>query len=541
MYALTITRPSARLVAAAFIALFSAACGADSNGPSSPALFAGHLAALDAPSAPALLGTASNFTVLGGPGVTCTDGAIPGDVGAGYLGAPVTQTRCAVKGIVHEGDVTAGQAYSDFLNAYLEFAALPCSIDPANNLTGTLSSVTLAPGIYCFDAAAVLTGPVTLDGPASGVWIFKVNGALTGTDFSVVMAGGGQASNVYWSVANAATMTTSDFAGTILAGAAITVTGGSFDGRALAKAVVTLTGAKLADKVSVDLVLISVTGTSASIQSGASAQFTATGYDVSGLVVPMPGLTWSVVAGGGTIDAASGLFTAGAESGLFTNTVQATSGSISSYATVEVPVEAVGGVSLGAADAYGVLAATTVTCADAPGTINADVGVSPGAGLTGFGPPCTITGTTHLADSISAAAQADLSKAFLALAAMPCGTTITADLGGTTLAPGVYCSGSSVGVTGVVTLAGPATAVFVIRAPSSLIVAGSVVLSGGALAKNVYWWVGSSATIGTGSDWQGNILAYTSITLVDNTTLIGRALAQNGAVTLGINNVITLP
>ena len=104
----------------------------------------------------------------------------------------------------------------------------------------------LAPGVYCFDAAATLTGTLTLAGPSNGIWIFKIGtsgtGALTGTNFSVVMANGAQACNVYWWVAEAATMTTSDFKGTILAGAAITVTGGTFAGRALAKTAVTLTG-----------------------------------------------------------------------------------------------------------------------------------------------------------------------------------------------------------------------------------------------------------------------------------------------------------
>jgi hypothetical protein len=81
----------------------------------------------------------------------------------------------------------------------------------------------------------------------------------------------------------------------------------------------------------------------------------------------------------------------------------------------------------------------------------------------------------------------------------------------------------------------------VIQVPSALTVAGSVDLIGGAQAKNVWWQVGSSATIGTGSVMKGNIVAFTTITLNDNATLLGRALARNGAVTLGSNNTITLP
>ena len=105
------------------------------------------------------------------------------------------------------------------------------------------------------------------------------------------------------------------------------------------------------------------------------------------------------------------------------------------------------------------------------------------------------------------------------------------------------CPRRSVTVTGTLTLngGGDPNAVFVFQAGTSLVTAGNVILIGGAQAKNVFWQVGSSATLGTASQWQGNILALTSITLVDNATLLGRALARNGAVTLGTNNVITLP
>jgi hypothetical protein len=188
-----------------------------------------------------------------------------------------------------------------------------------------------------------------------------------------------------------------------------------------------------------------------------------------------------------------------------------------------------------------VLAGSTFTCV-ASGTINADASLWPGTANSGF-PPCTITGQTNLGTPAAQQAQSDLTAAYLALEAMPCGTTITADLGGTTLAPGVYCSNSSVGVTGTVTLDGNGdpNALFVIRAPSTLTTAGNVLLQNGAQARNVYWWVGSSATLGLASQWQGNVVAFTSITLNTNAVLVGRALARNGAVTLGSNNTITLP
>jgi hypothetical protein len=155
-----------------------------------------------------------------------------------------------------------------------------------------------------------------------------------------------------------------------------------------------------------------------------------------------------------------------------------------------------------------------------------------------------ITGSTNLANAASAQAQVDLTTAYNYLAGLPCGTVVTpADLGGRTLAPGVYCVASSMAVTGTVTLAGPANAVWVFQMGSTLTTGttANIALSGGAQARNVWWQVGSSATLGTGTTFRGNIVALTSITLVDNATMLGRALARNGAVSLGTNNTITLP
>lgn len=295
------------------------------------------------------------------------------------------------------------------------------------------------------------------------------------------------------------------------------------------------------------LVSIAVTPNPANVDSGGTVQFVATGFDATGLVVPIGvGLTWSVVTpAAGTINSATGLFTTGTALGTFPNAVKACStalcggGSVSGYATVIVnpPPPSF----LGAAATHGILAGSAVTCAGAPGTINADVSVWPGSAISGF-PPCTITGLRNAATPYAQTAQGDLTTAFLALAAKACGTTITADLGGTTLAEGVYCSATSVGVTGTVTLTGNANSIFVIRAASTLTTAGNVVMAGTAQAKNVYWWVGSSATLGVNSQWQGSILALQSITLAGNVTLTGRALARNGAVSLnGIGNTITLP
>ncbi len=214
------------------------------------ALLGGASPAFAASSAPSL-GTASDFAVLSAlttsPGaVTCTTSTITGDVGtASSNPLSVTQTLCTITGTVFT-PVSAG-VLTDFNGAYKALAGQSCD----QFLTGTLAGITLTPGVYCFDAAATLTGTLTLLGGSNDTWLFKIGtsgtGALTGTDFKVVLNDTASACNVTWWVAEAATMTRASFKGTILAGAAITTTGtaGSpptpFEGRALAKAAVTLT------------------------------------------------------------------------------------------------------------------------------------------------------------------------------------------------------------------------------------------------------------------------------------------------------------
>lgn len=201
----------------------------------------------------AYLGSAESFAVLAGTAVTCTDSTINGDVGAGTA---FTSTRCEQVGTVHLADAVSEQAYADYLVAYGAIAEIPCTV----TLTGSLAGLTLTPGVYCLDAAATTTGgTLTLKGPVNGVWLFKIGtsgaGALTGTDFSVVTSGGAQACNVTWWVAQGATLTDSDFQGTILAGADISITRGTYNGDAFAggtgsreipAGAVTLTGATLA-------------------------------------------------------------------------------------------------------------------------------------------------------------------------------------------------------------------------------------------------------------------------------------------------------
>jgi hypothetical protein len=191
---------------------------------------------------PPSLGSASTFALLAGAAVTCTNTAVTGDVGV-WPGTVVAQTLCTVAGTVHAADAVAKQAFMDFTSAYDSLLNHPPACTPT--ATATLAE-TLLPGVYCVDATAK-TGPLMLDsgGNKDAVWIFLVNGALTGTGFNVTMINGGQPCNVFWWASGAATLTTSNFLGTILAGAAITVTGGTFNGHALATAAATLTSTAL--------------------------------------------------------------------------------------------------------------------------------------------------------------------------------------------------------------------------------------------------------------------------------------------------------
>lgn len=293
------------------------------------------------------------------------------------------------------------------------------------------------------------------------------------------------------------------------------------------------------------LASISVSPTPRTLAIGGTQQYVAQGRDADNNVIAIsPAVTWSVENSGGTISP-TGLFTAGGVAGSFAGTVRATSGTMFGSGTVIVSAVAPPApfVPLGAAEPSGIMAGTEVTCISG-GTVSADISISPGTTLTGFG-PCSFSGVLNLGNAVATQAQVDLTSAYNSLAGEPCppANAIVANLGGTTLAAGVYCTASGISVTGPLTLdgGGDPDAVFVFQAGTSLTTAGSVVLINDAQAKNVYWQVGSSATLGTGSDFQGNILALTSITLVDGATLNGRALARNGAVSLGTNNTITLP
>jgi hypothetical protein len=200
-------------------------------------------------------------------------------------------------------------------------------------------------------------------------------------------------------------------------------------------------------------------------------------------------------------------------------------------------------VPLGTACMFGILAATPAVANSGPSDVTGDIGIYPAAAITGF-PPGTLTGTEYAGDATAATAQGDLTTAYNYAAAAPGGAILTADIGGQTLAPGVYKTTSaqpSLGITGNLTLSG--NGVYIFQIVSTLTTAANnsdVILSGGALPQNVFWQVGSSATLGTTTTFEGIIMAQASVSLDTGAILNGSALARTGAVTL-LSNPVNVP
>ena len=196
-------------------------------------------------------------------------------------------------------------------------------------------------------------------------------------------------------------------------------------------------------------------------------------------------------------------------------------------------------VNLRTSASFSVLAGSTVTNSG-PTTLARSLGVWPGTAVTGF-PPGMVTppGTKEVGSPVAMQAQSDVTTAYNDAAGRPLNATTGADLAGQTLQGGVYAATTTKGplqLTGTVTLDGAsnASSVFIFQTNSTLITGSGarVRLINGALACNVFWQVGSSATLGSGTTFVGNILALTAITLQDSVVVHGRALARNAEVTL---------
>ena len=205
-------------------------------------------------------------------------------------------------------------------------------------------------------------------------------------------------------------------------------------------------------------------------------------------------------------------------------------------------------VALGAAANFAVLAAAAVTNTSTPTMITGDVGLWPGTSMTNF-PPGIVNGTIHVNDTTAQAGEAALAIAYNdAAGRVGAFTPAVGNVGGLTFTPGLYRSDTSTEISGggdlTLDAQGDPNAVFIFQIGSTLTTSSGfgITLKGGAQPSQIFWQVGSSATIGTGTHFAGNILANTSITLVSGAVLEGRALAGaadlTGAVTMDDNTVV---
>jgi hypothetical protein len=199
-----------------------------------------------------------------------------------------------------------------------------------------------------------------------------------------------------------------------------------------------------------------------------------------------------------------------------------------------------GPIDLGTAAPFSVLGASGVSNTGSS-VLDGDVGVSPDTAFIGF-PPGLFSGASHVSDGVASQAQLDLDAAMVTAASLTPTVSGLANLTGMSLVPGVYSGGElSIDAGGILTLAGNATSVWVFTASSTLITGSAsqiVFAPGGAGPCNVFWRVASSATLGTGSDFAGTIMAEESITATTGTDVVGRLLAANGAVTLDTTDVV---
>ncbi|HEV7763051.1 MAG TPA: ice-binding family protein [Acidimicrobiales bacterium] len=200
-------------------------------------------------------------------------------------------------------------------------------------------------------------------------------------------------------------------------------------------------------------------------------------------------------------------------------------------------------VGLGTAASFAVLGGQSVTNTG-PSVISGDVGVSPGTSITGFPAGIVINGVFHATDAVAGQAQSDLTTAYNDAAGRATTAALPPDAGGLTLVSGVYTASSTLGLTGTLTLdaQGDPNAVFIFQVGSGLTTASfsTVSLINGASPCNVYWQIGSSATLATNSVFVGTVMALTSISANTTASIQGRLLARNGSVTLN-NNTIFRP
>lgn len=214
-----------------------------------------------------------------------------------------------------------------------------------------------------------------------------------------------------------------------------------------------------------------------------------------------------------------------------------------SKVVIPVQSEQMLSISLAGSNTIAVLAGSGITSTGAT-NITGDIGLSPGSSVGGF-PPGILNGVLHINDGVATQAKLDLTAAYNDAAGRTSTdiVTLSGNIGGLTLSPGLYKSTSSLAISsGDLTLdaKGNANAVFIIQIATTLTTTSGrkVILSGGALASNIFWQVGSSATFGTTSVFKGTVLVMQSITFNTGATLDGKALARTGAITMAGNTIV---
>ena len=510
-------------------------------------IFAGVLATpslASADAAPISLGTAVNYAVLGGSGVTSTGATVlNGDLGVspGVSSSITGFPPGEINGSTDAGDPQAAQAQTDAGTAYATAAALtPTAADFAGDQNG----VTFDAGVYNTAAAFTLTGTMTLDGQGdpNSVFIFQVDAALnTAASSTIKLVNGAQASNIFWQVTGAvSTGASSSFSGTLLAAGAITIgAGASLDGGALSEGLVTLADNTITAPDAVTF--ISPPTPTSALTSATTNSVLATGSAGDTGAITYASNTPSVCTVGSTSGALTyvtfGTCTVGA-----TQAADVVDGDGVRSASTSFKVRApTAPISLGTTVNYAVLGGSGVTSTGAT-VLNGDLGVSPGvsSSITGF-PPGEINGSTDAGDPQAAQAQTDAGTAYATAAALtPTAADFAGDQNGVTFDAGVYNTAAAFTLTGTMTLDGQGdpNSVFIFQVDAALNTAASstIKLVNGAQASNIFWQVTGAVSTGASSSFSGTLLAAGAITIGAGASLDGGALSE-GLVTLADNTI----
>ena len=379
------------------------------------------------------------------------------------------------------------QCASDHKTAYDAASGATC---PPSNMVADLAGQTLIPGVYCSGALDFSASTLTLDGQGNpnAQWIFQSASTLTtATATSFILQNGAQASNVFWAIGTGASLGySSSFVGTILAQTAITIgTTGDVNGRLLAFTAVTFAG-----------------GSTVTLPSSSS---------------PSVGV----------------ILTSNVRTNLRASKPKGS------------PRPNTSTFPLGSCESFALMAGSAVTFnGDKTTVTTGSVGVSPGTFVGGNYQ--VLAGTVEINTASANSCAADRTTAYNALTAAVCPTGNTVnELAGLTLSPGVYCSATAIKLSASsVTLdgRGDPNAQWIFQAGSTLSAASStkVILTNGANAANVFWAVGSSASMGLSSSFQGTVIAYASISYDVSATITGRSLAGAG-LTFASGSTVTLP